>query len=48
MKSRDKSLGVNSMLIIFRPLRLSELYIGMSIRREERGPKINPWVIAVF
>lgn len=34
-RSRDKSLGVNSILMIFKSLRLDELYIGVSIKREE-------------
>lgn len=33
-RSRDKSLGVNNILMIFKSLRLDELYIGVSIKRE--------------
>lgn len=34
MRSRDKNLGVSSMLVIFKSLRLGELYIEVAIKRE--------------
>lgn len=35
VQSRDKSMGVNSMLTIFKSLRVEELYLRVSLKREE-------------
>lgn len=35
MRSTDKSMGVNSILMIFKSLRVDELYLRVSLKREE-------------
>lgn len=35
VRSTDKSMGVNSILMIFKSLRVDELYLRVSLKREE-------------
>lgn len=45
MRSTDKSMGVNSILMIFKSLRVDELYVLESESEKRRGPKINPFKV---